>query len=1140
MVSPRLQATSADDDSDSDGDNKHNVVETDPTGRFERYAESLGKGAYKEVYKAFDQEEGVEVAWNQLRVDHMNRKDAKKILAEIEILESLRNENIINFFASWISHDPDGRERVIFITELMTSGTLKQYIRKTKGQIKPKVLKSWCRQILRGLDYLHSREPPVIHRDLKCDNIFINGNNGQAKIGDLGLAVIKRKKHVSSVLGTPEFMAPELYEEHYDEKVDIYAFGMCVLEMVTKEYPYSECTNQAQIYRRVTTGQKPLSLHRVLDPYTREFIDLCLQHDPQRRPSARELLEHDFLKTDNNHAPLVVDPQAVSKSAVGSQSAHSSPLLGPSSSSMSAMPPPQSLPPATSPSFGSYPSSPHLGELSDPGTRQHSAFVYPERPPSAASQHGRDTAKHHTHPHPLPHTLSHPTHHQEARYGSGTWTSESYSSEIVSTSTAPPPEKGDLPDTMSSDEKSNTRNPPFPDALRLQHASLPSSTPNTQVQSTQQQPRKPHCMIKVALCDSADISSSEQIFLKMQVAGMGTGNQSIKFPFNMNEDTAESVVIEMVKEQLLSDIFQQEAVRKIEEVLQFVGAGLYRGDDGYFGGRSSSVASRGEGESWSSRGSISDGGRWDDGTRESLDSAEQFDREEHLSRHPDWAMKERPPSAQSFSRKTPPPLQRRPSSALDSYDMSMARASESEWSDHTHDDVMGMQSHSMLRSSSAQEITMENLAYAWPLQQADQREGYSRARDVDPKPSASSQALQSSPTASHRYQQPHVPPLQPVPTIGIMKPSPQTSHKISPNIPLHPSNPQPVNAHLRPPIRRRSERPRSHGRSSSLPDNLRDLSLLDSPESFTSLSQHKIDQNRDSPQPSSTSSLAHSPTKQNSRNRSASVSALAAAYEILTPPDTLQRMDNLRRLSLGEKEAIPRATAADELHAIYGTGDGRRLSMSRSASSQLEMHPFSHTFKPANGPDSHPHASTQSLPSRPTPPPPSPAKAKQAQLHTNAPTTREQPSSLSLGNKQISSSYYANAFYILENMKHSIHVLERRFAEVDRRLTQHPHGDDERSYRSRRKRRRRRRQRDNDNGSGSGFSDYGTEASDEDAFETEEGAEEDEAEEEDEEAAERREEKRECHQEVEALCVLANELRSLVMRRRRAASPMED
>ena len=53
--------------------------------------------------------------------------------------------------------------------------------------------------------------------------------------------------------GTPEFMAPKLYEEEYNELVDIYSFGMCLLEMVTFEYPYSECKNPAQIYKKVTS-----------------------------------------------------------------------------------------------------------------------------------------------------------------------------------------------------------------------------------------------------------------------------------------------------------------------------------------------------------------------------------------------------------------------------------------------------------------------------------------------------------------------------------------------------------------------------------------------------------------------------------------------------------------------------------------------------------------------------------------------------------------------------------------------------------------------------------------------------------------------------------------------------------------------
>lgn len=55
------------------------------------------------------------------------------------------------------------------------------------------------------------------------------------------------------ILGTPEFMAPELYEEDYNELVDIYSFGMCMIELFTSEFPYNECSNPAQIYKKVTS-----------------------------------------------------------------------------------------------------------------------------------------------------------------------------------------------------------------------------------------------------------------------------------------------------------------------------------------------------------------------------------------------------------------------------------------------------------------------------------------------------------------------------------------------------------------------------------------------------------------------------------------------------------------------------------------------------------------------------------------------------------------------------------------------------------------------------------------------------------------------------------------------------------------------
>ncbi len=102
------------------------------------------------------------------------------------------------------------------------------------------------------------------------------------------------------MLGTPEFMAPELYSELYDQAVDIYAFGMCMLEIFTKEVPYGECSNPAQIYKKVTSGVEPASINRIRSSHARDFIRLCLgTPDGQggyMRPSAKELLNHPFLE----------------------------------------------------------------------------------------------------------------------------------------------------------------------------------------------------------------------------------------------------------------------------------------------------------------------------------------------------------------------------------------------------------------------------------------------------------------------------------------------------------------------------------------------------------------------------------------------------------------------------------------------------------------------------------------------------------------------------------------------------------------------------------------------------------------------------------------------------------------------------
>ncbi|XP_035236621.1 serine/threonine-protein kinase WNK2-like isoform X8 [Anguilla anguilla] len=272
------------------------AVSTSPGGRFLKFDIELGRGSFKTVYKGLDTETWVEVAWCELQDRKLSRVERQRFKEEAEMLKGLQHPNIVRFYDFWES-PLKGKKCIVLVTELMTSGTLKTYLRRFKV-MKPKVLRSWCRQILKGLHFLHTRTPPIIHRDLKCDNIFITGPTGSVKIGDLGLATLKRASFAKSVIGTPEFMAPEMYEEHYDESVDVYAFGMCMLEMATSEYPYSECQNAAQIYRKVTSGVKPASYNKVTDPEIKEIIGECICQKKEERYSMKDLLNHAFFAED--------------------------------------------------------------------------------------------------------------------------------------------------------------------------------------------------------------------------------------------------------------------------------------------------------------------------------------------------------------------------------------------------------------------------------------------------------------------------------------------------------------------------------------------------------------------------------------------------------------------------------------------------------------------------------------------------------------------------------------------------------------------------------------------------------------------------------------------------------------------------
>ncbi|KAI8559351.1 hypothetical protein RHMOL_Rhmol04G0166200 [Rhododendron molle] len=255
------------------------IAEKSPNGRYIRYKQVLGRefGATSKIaYKGFDVGDGMEVTWNKLRVNDLS-KAAEQVEERLNtLLKPLRHKNIIKSYSTWVDHETGS---INVITESFTSGNLREF-RKKHRSVDIVAIKNWARQILQGLCYLHTHDPPIIHGDLTCGNIFVNGNTGEVKIGGLGLK-----------------------EEENDPSVDLYAFGICMLELVSSA---SECLKIEEGHKGNKVDTRIL-LEEVKDIQVRQFIEKCLVPASyiMGSSSVEELLKHPFL--EKNRTSLAMD-----------------------------------------------------------------------------------------------------------------------------------------------------------------------------------------------------------------------------------------------------------------------------------------------------------------------------------------------------------------------------------------------------------------------------------------------------------------------------------------------------------------------------------------------------------------------------------------------------------------------------------------------------------------------------------------------------------------------------------------------------------------------------------------------------------------------------------------------------------------
>ena len=274
---------------DENGEEKNKILEISPSGRFKRFNDILGEGSSKTVYRGIDLSNNKSIAWNIISAINLTQKNKEQICKEVEIFKTVNHVNVLKMLNYWFNKD---KKEIVIITEIM-SYSLKDFIHKYSCVIKIENIKKWCLQILEGLKYLHSNN--IIHRDLKLNNIFIDYLTFRICIGDFGSSTNIK---TYSCTGTPEYMAPEMYDENYDEKVDIYSFGMCLLEMLTNEIPYNECDNIAQIYKKVSAKILPLSLEKVEITKFKDII-IILLGPKELRPSAVELLNNNIFYSDS-------------------------------------------------------------------------------------------------------------------------------------------------------------------------------------------------------------------------------------------------------------------------------------------------------------------------------------------------------------------------------------------------------------------------------------------------------------------------------------------------------------------------------------------------------------------------------------------------------------------------------------------------------------------------------------------------------------------------------------------------------------------------------------------------------------------------------------------------------------------------